>query len=161
MSNHLTKNLLSKGLLGGTTALLTKGMITDEIIIITKKGKVIRRGGGVVLGGKGYYDKDYHKRFRRELEEDGDEIEIIKVRIRKKHLPKEFEINVELIKPQVQSELIEMELIDGTNIPKIEIELIGEEKKEDPKINIELIDGDKESKPTIKSKLIDNKKPPK
>ena len=110
---------MSKGILGGATGLLTKGIISDfiEIIVTTKKGK---KGGS----SAGAIDKDYWKRFQREVEEDGDEIETILVKIKKKYLPKKYKISAELIRPQIEMELLEMQLYKDGKKPNINIELI-------------------------------------
>lgn len=144
-SNHVVQSIMTKGVIGGSIALITKGILTDEtqIIITTKKGRIIRRGGGAVLGG--YYDKEYYKRLRRDLKEDDDEIELIEVIIRRKDLPIKYQISIELLKPTIEAELIKMDLID-------------ENQKDSPKINIKLIE-EKEIESKIKATLINKKKP--
>tara|TARA_R110000772_G_scaffold2410_4_gene8570 strand:- start:46337 stop:46852 length:516 start_codon:yes stop_codon:yes gene_type:complete len=151
-SNHLTLSLISKGILGGATGLLTKGIISDfiEIIITTKKGKKSGSSAGAI-------DKDYYKRFLREVEEDGDEIETILVKIKKKHLPKKYKISAELIRPQIEMELLEMQLYKDGNKPNINIELIDDTpNKITPHITTTLIDESNEEvdKTDIKIKLI-------
>tara|TARA_R110000772_G_scaffold5341_1_gene19149 strand:+ start:1396 stop:2016 length:621 start_codon:yes stop_codon:yes gene_type:complete len=156
-SNHVPLSLISKGILGGATGLLTRGMLHDfiEIIVTTKKG---RKGGS----GAGAIDKDYWKRFQREVEEDGDEIDVILVKIIKKHLPKRYKISMELIRPQIEMELLEMQLYKDGNKPTIDIELIetsaitNKSKPSKPSITTTLINEDNiDEKSDIKMELID------
>lgn len=137
-TNHLVMSLITKGVLGGSLGLATKGVLSNniQIVVTTKKGK---KGGSP---GFGAYDKDYWKRFHREVEEDDDEIELIEVIIKKRFLPRKYNISVELLKPIIEAELMEMELFDESNVPEIKIEFIEphQESNVNSSINIELID---------------------
>ena len=159
-SNHISMSLITKGILGGSLGLATKGVLSNavQIIVTTVKGK---KGGSSAFGA---YDKDYWKRFRRDLEEDDDEIKLIEVKIRKRFLPHKYNISVRLLKPIIEAELIEMDLIDEKNVPEIRIEFIEpnqESKVQTPKsIKIELMnegsvdDSDDDPDPSIDVELL-------
>ena len=149
-TNHITQSIITKGVIGGTLALVTKGILSDgiEIIITTKRGRKFGGSSAGVLGG--YYDKEFYKKFQRKLKEDDDEIELIEVKIRKKYLPQLYIISAELLRPTIEAHFVKIDLIDEKNKPTINIELIDEP--------------DPPPKPKeVKAKLIDteNKKSPK
>jgi len=135
-SNHLINSIMTKGVLGGSIGLITKGILSDAVefdIIIRQPDGQIRVKRGKVGG---YYDKDYWKKFRKDLEENDEEIEVIKVKIRKKDLIKKYKISVEHIVPKITAELISYNIIEEGNIPKIEIELLENEEEYYKRANI-------------------------
>ena len=140
--------------------LATKGVLSNniQIIVTTEKGK---KGGSSAFGA---YDKDYWKRFHREVEEDDDKIKLIEVIIKKKFLPRKYNISVRLLRPIIEAELMEMGLFSESNVPEIRIEFIEpsqvtEVVSSSKSIKIELIndgdsDDDDEPNPTIDVELL-------
>ena len=121
-TNNMAENILTKGMLGGALSLTTMGNLTEETFIIevtTKKGK---RGSGAI--GADYYDKEYWRRFVKEVEDDKDEIDRIVVKISRDYIDRKYRIEAHLIEINIIAELVEKQIIKENQKVNIKIDPI-------------------------------------
>ena len=155
--NHISLSLVTKGVL--LNGLITKGILSQgELIEITTTDRVIKTGSGA----SGYvpYDKDYWKRFQRDLKE-GEEIKHIEVFLKRNLKKKEWDITVNLIQQHIKAELIKYKVIEESAPLDIRVTYLDpvKEKEKKPIVLAEKLNNNKkEEKSDIKAQRINESK---
>lgn len=99
MPNHIAVNLATKGLLNISN--ITKGMILINFVVIFKR----RGGGGGYATPPLYYDSK--EPLFRKIEEQGDDIESIKVYVDwNKSVTANYKMEAVLLKTQIEAEIL-------------------------------------------------------